>query len=108
VVLLFTAVLTRSRGPLIALLVTFLIGFVLTRNKKLLAGVLCTMLVGGLMLFYIEGLKQLFISPISIFYRLEAWKLTLERIKDALIFGEGISTEIILTVSTLVLHFKEV
>ncbi len=93
VVLLFTAVLTRGRGPLIALLVTFLIGAVLTRNKKLLAGVLCTMLVGGLMLFYIEGLKQLFMSPRSIFYRLEVWKLTLERIKDVLIFGEGISTE---------------
>jgi len=93
VVLIFAAILTRSRGPLIALLVTFLIGTALTRNKKLLAVVLCVMIVGGLMFFYIEGFKALFMRPLGVFYRLEAWKLTLERIKDALIFGEGISTE---------------
>jgi len=93
VVLIFAAVLTRSRGPLIALLVTFLIGTVLTRNKKLLAVVLCVMIVGGLMFFYIEGFKELFNRPPGVFYRLEVWKQTLERIKDALIFGEGVSSE---------------
>jgi O-antigen ligase len=92
VVILFSVVLTQSRGPLGALLITFLIGAVLTKNKKLLAAVLCVILVGGLMFFYIEGSKEMIISR-GLSYRLEICQQTLSRIKEALFFGEGISTE---------------
>ncbi len=92
VVILFSAALTQTRGPLGALLVTFLIGAVSTRNKKLLATVLCVILIGGLMFFNIEGFKEM-ITVRGLSYRLEVWQQTIARIKEALLFGEGISTD---------------
>ena len=110
VVLLFAVALTRSRGPLIALVITFLIGAVLTRNKKLLAIVLLVILVFGMMFFYVEGFKKMFMRPTGVLYRLEAWQQTLERIKEALIFGEGISTDrtLILASGSKLNHFHSV
>ncbi len=92
VIVLFSAALTQSRGPLGALLVTFLIGAVSTRDKKLLATVLCVIIIGGLMFFYIEGFKEM-ITARGYSYRLEIWQQTIARIKEALLFGEGISTD---------------
>ncbi len=92
VVILFSAALTQSRGPLGALLVTFLIGAVLTRNKKLFATVLCVIIIGGLMFFNIEGFKEM-ITVRGYSYRLEIWQQTIARIKEALLFGEGIYTD---------------
>jgi len=92
VVILFSVALTQSRGPLGALLITFLIGAVLTRNKKLLASVLCVILIGGLMFFYIEGFKRIIIKR-GLSYRFEIFQKTLPKIKEALIFGKGISTD---------------
>jgi len=92
VIVLFSAALTQSRGPLGALLVTFLIGAVSTRNKKLLATVLCFIIIGGLMFFYIEGFMEM-VNVRGYSYRLEIWQQTIARIKEALLFGEGISTD---------------
>jgi len=57
VVILFSVVLTQSRGPLGALLITFLIGAVLTRNKKILCTILCVILIGGVMFFTIDEVR---------------------------------------------------
>ncbi len=92
VVILFSAALTQSRGPLGALLITFLIGAVLTRNKKLFATVLCVIIIGGLMFFYIEGFKEM-TTRREFSYRLEVWQQIIARIKEAFLFGEGISTD---------------
>jgi len=92
VVILFSAALTRSRGPLGALLITFLIGAVLTRNKKLLATVLCVIIIGGLIFFNVEGLKEM-ITGRGFSYRLEIWQQIIARIKESFLFGEGVSTD---------------
>jgi O-antigen ligase len=92
VVILFSAALTQSRGPLGALLITFLIAAVLTRNKKLLGTVFCVILIGGLMFLSIDEIREM-ITFRGFSYRLEIWQQTLSRIKEALFFGEGISTE---------------
>jgi len=92
VVILSCVALTQSRGPLGALLVTFLIGGVLTRNKKLLASVLFVILIGGVMFFYNGGFKEIIIKR-GFSYRFEIFQQILPRIKKALIFGEGIFTD---------------
>ncbi|MBW2090105.1 MAG: O-antigen ligase family protein [Deltaproteobacteria bacterium] len=92
VVILFSVVLTQSRGPLGALLITFLIGAVLTRNKKILCTILCVILIGGVMFFTIDEIREM-ITRRGFSYRLEIWQQILLRIKEALFFGEGISTE---------------
>lgn len=92
VVILFSAALTQGRGPLSALLITFLIGAVLTRNKKLLGTVLCVILIGGLMFLSLDEFRDM-ITGRGFSYRLEIWQQILSRIKQALLFGEGISTE---------------
>jgi len=92
VVILFSLALTQSRGPLGALLITFLIGAIIARNKKLLASVLCVILIGGLMFFYIEGFKGIIIKR-GLSYRFEIWDQTLTKIKEAPLFGNGISTD---------------
>ncbi|NVM21811.1 MAG: O-antigen ligase family protein [Desulfobacterales bacterium] len=92
VVILFFALLTQGRGPLGALLITFLSGAVITRDKRLIAVVLCVIIAGGLAFFYVEGVKEMIISR-GFSYRLEIWQQTLARTKGALLFGQGISTE---------------
>jgi O-antigen ligase len=92
VVILFSVTLTQSRGPLGALLVTFLMGAIITRNKKLLVMVLCVILFEGLMFFCIEEFKEIIIKR-GLSYRYEIFQQILPRIKAALIFGEGISTD---------------
>jgi len=92
VVILFSAALTQSRGPLGALLITFLIGAIITKNKNLLVIVLCVILFGGLMFFYIEGIKEMIIRRGSS-YRFEIWQQALARIQEAPFFGNGISTD---------------
>lgn len=91
-VILFSTFLTQSRGPLGALLVTFLIGAHMTRNKKLLAIVICVIIGGGLSFFYIKGINDMFARPEGFTIRLEIWQQTLARINEAVFLGEGIST----------------
>jgi len=91
VVILLSVGLTQSRGPLGALLVTFLIGAILTKDKTLFATVLCVILCGGLLFFYNDGIKEMILHR-GLSYRLEVWHQTLSRIKEVLLFGEGVST----------------
>jgi O-antigen ligase len=92
VAILFSMLLTQSRGPMGALLITFLIGAVLTKNKKLFNTLFCVTLIGGLMFLYIDEIREM-ITQRGFSYRLEIWQQILSRIKEALFFGEGISTE---------------
>ncbi len=92
VVILFSVFLTQSRGPLGALFITFLIGAVLTRNKKLFYIVLCVTVIGGLMFLSLDEFRNM-ITYRGFSYRIEIWQQILSRIKEALVFGEGISTE---------------
>jgi O-antigen ligase len=90
IAILISVILTQSRGPLGALLITFLIGSVFTRDKKLFATVLCIILVGGLMFLSIDEIREL-ITRRGLSCRLEIWQQSLPRIKGAPLFGEGIS-----------------
>ena len=90
VVILLSVGLTQSRGPLGALLVTFLTGAIITKDKTLFATVLGVILCGGLMSFYNDGFKEMILCR-GFSYRLEIWHQTLSRIKEVLLFGEGLS-----------------
>lgn len=92
-VILVSVALTQGRTPLGSLFVTFLIGAIITRNKKLFVIVLSVILFGVLMVFYLEGIKEI-ITRRGFSYRFEVWQQTLPIIKEAFLFGEGISTEI--------------
>lgn len=92
VVILCSMALSQGRGTLGALWITFLVGALLTRNKKLLAAVLCVIFICGLMFFYNEGFKEIIVKR-GLSYRFEIFQQILPRIKGALIFGEGISTD---------------
>lgn len=91
-VILFSTFLTQSRGPLFALLITFLVGALMTRDKKLLAIVICAIVGGGVSFFYVQGINDMFARPQGFSIRLEIWQQTLARIKEAVLFGEGISS----------------
>jgi len=93
VAILFSAALTQSRGPWLALLITFPIGAVLTRDKKLLATVLCVILIGVLMFFFVKGFKRSILRPRGVIERLEVWEQILERTEGSLFFGKGISAD---------------
>jgi O-antigen ligase len=93
VAILFSAALTHSRGPWLALLITLPIGAVLTRDKKLLATILCVILIGVILFFFIEGFKGSILRPRGVFERLEVWQQILARMKETLFFGKGISAD---------------
>ncbi len=92
VVIVLSTSLTQSRGPLGALLITFLIGAVLTKNKKLLTTVLLLIIAGGSMFFYIEEINEIIVRR-GFSYRLEIWQQVLTIIQEAPFFGHGISID---------------
>jgi O-antigen ligase len=44
-------------------------------------------------IFFLEDFKESILKPHNVIYHFEAWEQTLERIKDAPFFGEGISAD---------------
>ena len=99
VVVFSSAILTWSRAPLAALFTSFLIGTISIRDKRFLGIVICVTAICGLMWFYVEGVKETITRPGALRIRMEIWEQTLLRIKEALFFGEGISTDTRFTIS---------
>jgi O-antigen ligase len=99
-VILSSAVLTWSRGPLVALFGTLLIAGIIARDKRVVGIASFVAIIGGLMCFDVEGVKEMIFRAESGLYRVERWEQTLLRVREAPFFGEGISADRRITVSS--------
>jgi hypothetical protein len=50
-------------------------------------------IIGVVMYFHMEGVKETILRPGAWSIRVEIWEQTLARVREALFFGEGISTD---------------
>ena len=98
IVTLLAMGLTKSRAPLVALLVTWTVGSLWTRDKKVLFALLGITVLAGFAFFQFSSIKSEITRP-GLDIRWDIWKQAVERIQDAPFFGEGISTDTLFTVS---------
>jgi len=92
-ILLLCVVLTQSRGPLGALIIACLGGFVLSRDKKVLGAPVLLIFILGLLTLAGDGRFGSRILDKGWSHRLELAEETLHSARGSFIFGKGISTD---------------
>ena len=93
-ILLADMLLTKSRGPLLALVISVGAGELLRENIKPIA-LLAVIGIGYVLLVYLDviQLSDFFTRNTLFSYRLEIWRLTWEKILTAPWFGHGINSD---------------
>ena len=92
IIITASILLTQSRGPVAALLTTFLICGLLTRDKKLLIVLAGVILMGTATLIYVKPVQDLATKRGSS-YRLELAQKTIDMASGNLLFGRGLTTK---------------
>jgi O-antigen ligase len=100
-VIIFAAIiLTQSRGPLLALLLSFGIGSLLTRDLKMIAVIFCIMVVSTILIINKDKLVYDLIIERGMSYRDEIFMCSLRKILERPLLGFGIFSEFKCPIST--------
>jgi len=86
-----SVLLTQSRGPVGALLITFLAGALLTRDKKLLIIFGLIIVVGAVVFLRVPQVQKL-VTQRGFSYRVELTQKTIAMAEEDLFFGKGLTT----------------
>jgi O-antigen ligase len=88
-----SVLLTQSRGPMGALLLTFIIAGILTRDKKLLITLGCIIMIMVILFINIHQFRKVIATIRGFSYRIELAQKTLNQAKGNLLFGKGLTTD---------------